>query len=367
MKIFSRCKFLVRIFLLKKQRKLTFLFLIQICFFLSPQGHAGHFVGNGGDFIRAVYMRLGETILDYLKNTEQGRLITEKSKLDLATLLNTLDILKIKVVDDTLRDNAGSIVDAIGEPDKVLLNREAWFNHFEKSRDVYYLIFHEMLRSAGINDDNYVISANLNPFPVSRRVDTKIVPLINLIKEDLLADYINTSKVFVAGSGCPLRSGDLRVEFDQELNTIDISPSQFRNDVSEKRMQDYKACSLAIPAKIPAGKRLVISQIDLLGKIDISNGTHSKLSFEAFLAGTQIAIKTRELTTEAGTSNSSPFSTSLKGRVLTRRTDVLKSNCGGSDNIRINTNIGTTGMGVRDEFFELNKITLYLNLENCYE
>src|SRR5690606_11588726 len=86
--------------------------------------------------------------------------------------LNSIDV--IRVADGILIDNSGSKVEAIGEPGRIVLAGDLWMEHFERERDIYYLVLHELLRAADINDDNYIISGALNPFPQSRRVGTRL-------------------------------------------------------------------------------------------------------------------------------------------------------------------------------------------------
>ncbi len=104
---------------------------------LSQATFAGHFVGNGGDHLRATYIRMGDAVIDFLKETDQGSAIVKKAQLNVGDLDASLDIAKISVTNNTLRDNGGSVVEAIGVPGSVTLNQEAWANHFESELDVY--------------------------------------------------------------------------------------------------------------------------------------------------------------------------------------------------------------------------------------
>ncbi len=117
-----------------------------------------HKVGNGGDYLRAQYLMIGKQVISFLEDTVDGHQLTLSRGLNLDSLKSILDITKLAVVDDLLIDNTGSVVDAIGVPDLVILNSDSWKEHFEKERNIYYLVFHEMLRAAAVNDDNYVIS-----------------------------------------------------------------------------------------------------------------------------------------------------------------------------------------------------------------
>jgi hypothetical protein len=329
-----------------------FLFSILI---LGSQATMAHRVGNGGDHIRATFIKVGQAVVQFLKETEQGSQIAKKSKLNLASLEASLDVEKISVVEEVLRDNSGSVVEAIGEPGFIRLQKESWFRHFEKDHDVTYLVFHEMLRSASVNDDNFTISSALNPFPLSLRVETRVVPTLPLIKEDNLAGIFDLSQVQIAGSGCPTVQNKTRVEFNEEKNLLEVQLNSYRNDVWEGRPLDRKSCSLTIPVKLAKNKRLVISQIDLLGKVDLLAGSQSQLQFEAFLAGSAESLKTRLI----------KASENMKGRILTRRTEVLKSRCGESDNVRINTNLQTRGGRSSIESSEVEEIALFLSLEDC--
>lgn len=336
-------------------KKLVLIAAVAAQSIFASNAFAGHRVGNGGDYIRANYISMGEAITEFLKETEQGQKIVEASDLNVADLAATLDIEKVTVVDEVLRDNSGSVVEAIGEPGAVTLNKEAWFQHFENERDIYYLVLHEMLRSAGVNDDNYVISRAISPFPISRRIETRVVPALPLIAEDLLTPVFDLSKVIVGGNGCPKTVGVTRIEFNQEKNILEVRPSAYRNDVSAARPLDRKTCSIAIPVTVPKNKRLVISQIDLLGKADLQAGAKSQISFEAFVAGSSGLVKTRNFAPTAA----------LKGRHLTRRTEVLKSECGAVTNVRLNSSMLTNASKKKAESMELNSVSLYLSLEDC--
>lgn len=328
--------------------------LLTVLLVLSTStGFAGHRVGNGGDHIRASFILMGEAVLEYLVETEQGQKLLDAHKLSLVDLGQSLDIEKISVTDDVLKDNSGSIVEAIGEPGKIVLNKSAWFKHFEGERDVYYLVFHEMLRSASVNDDNYIISKDLMNFPLSRKVLTKIVPVLPLIAEDNLASVMLIDQLKVAGTGCSAAKNETRIEFDQEKNSLKLSFAKYRTDLSDlSKNVDRKACSLSIPVVVPAKKRVVISQISLHGKVRLNSGSKSQTSFEAFLSGSKAPQKTKLV--NAGNSG-------LVGRTLFRRTEVLKSECGKSDLLRLNSSLLQSGLGSS----EVEEAVLDLTLEDC--
>lgn len=332
-------------------------FVFAIAVLAQVSAWSAYRVGNGGDYIRATYIRMGEAIIDYLENTTSGQEIVKSKKLNLSSLTSTLTIEKIEISDLVLRDNSGSVVEALGEPNKVVLNKESWFNHFEKSRDVYFLVFHEMLRSSGVNDDNYVISSSVSPFPTSKRIDSKVVPGVPLIAQDNLSSVFTLKEIVLGGNGCSQKS-PARVEFDQEKNILDISMQNYRAEVWDSKKMERKSCQVAIPVALPKKKRLVVSQIDMLGKVNLIADTSAQVNFEAFLAGTSASMKTRSFSVQNNTH--------LSGSVLTRRTDVLRSSCGKSETIRLNSNIIANGTSAnRVSGLSVERVSLYLTLEDC--
>lgn len=326
------------------------------CIFLAANNAFAHRVGNGGDHVRATYIQMGEAVLEYLNETQQGQKLVSDNGLSPSHLQSTLDIEKISVTDDLLRDNSGSVAEAIGVADSVTLNKEAWFSHFEKAADIYYLVFHEMLRSAAVNDDNYVISKYLFPFPVTRKIASKVTPVVALIADDNLSQIFAVSKVAVNGNGCPLDLAGTQVSVDEETNTLSVSTRHFRTDSNGTRQLLRKSCALAIPVKLPAKKRIVISQIDIRGKVSLQTKSQSQVSFEAFLAGKSNALKIKTM---------KALSKPLDGRFQMRRTEVLKSNCGGQDILRMNSALLTDAQGLKPESANVSETMVYLNLEDC--
>jgi len=313
--------------------------------------------------VRATFIKAGEVVLNYLVASEQGLQLLIDHKLDLEGLRQTLSIDVITTESGPIWDNGGALVDAIGAPGKIILDRDRWFEHFEKDRDIYYLVFHEMLRAAAINDDNYVISQYLNPLQVGFKIVTHIGDKFLLIDDELLASVINSEEIAINGTGCPqghAGSAAIFADFDYERNILDIYPKNYmlKNGISGSSTILRKSCSLAIPIKVPANTRLVISQIDIGQKFDLATeGEFSNLKLEAFTAGAHApTMSKRVVATNDG----------LQGRSLLRRNEVLVSKCGAQDILRINTSFM---LGVLDEesssWASVDRITLYLKLESC--
>lgn len=138
--------------------------LLLLSLFTAPLAHAGDKTGNGGDHIRAEFLKKGEEVIHFLKSDPAGQRLAREHQLNLAALNNALLAEKIQVVSAGLTDNSGSLADATGEPGKIQLDQLAWKEHLDQNRDVHYLVFHEMLRESRKNDDDYRISKRINPF-----------------------------------------------------------------------------------------------------------------------------------------------------------------------------------------------------------
>lgn len=320
----------------------------------------GHKVGNGGDYIRSTYIQIGENVLEFLATTENGQQVLTTHGLAVDDLKATLTTERIVVTNDILMDNTGSIVDAIGIPGLVILNGAAWMDHFEKERNVYYIVFHEMLRSLGVNDDDYVISKDLINFPIQFKMSTRLLPLIPMLESDSIIDLVTLGNVTVQGSGCSAKA-PAYTELDLTKNVIDITLKSFVTTNSEARKVDYKACNLAVPLQLPAGKRLMISLIDVTGEVRPQSAelqSTNTIRFEGFLAGQQgkVHSKTVVLGSEART-------------VLFRKTDVITTGCGSSEILRLNVNniLQSRGSvaGSEQNQAQIKKISVYLNLEDC--
>ncbi len=338
--------------------RLPIALLFMVVSFSAPV-FSGHIHGNGGDHVRATFFKIGQSVLSYLRETQGGAALVAKHKLDLAKLERTLSIDVVSVEERPLIDNGSSQVDAIGEKGLIVLSKNTWIDHFEKSRDVYYLVFHEMLRASEIGDDDYIVSGALNPFPQSRRVLTRIETRYPLVGGDNLAKIFEASEIAVNGTGCLIGRLGTSLEFDNERNIVEIS---FRNYLTKTgaelgQQMDRKNCALAVPVKVPNGKRLVVSQIDLLAKLDFRGAAQASIGFEAFLGGRQGPLERKNLTHPRG---------QLAGRMLLRRNEVLRSNCGGNDILRINTSSGLQAPAAGElNRMELDRISLSLKIESC--
>jgi hypothetical protein len=319
---------------------------------MSNAAFAGGFVvGNGGDYVRGTFFKVGEAVTNYLTNSSEGQALVAANGLNVDALKATLTIDRVKVSPDKLRDNGGSLVDALGENGAVTLSNDPWTEHFEKNRDVYYLVFHEMLRSAGVNDDSFAISKSINPFPDSFRIVTLLKTLVPLIAEDNLASALDLANMDVRGTGCPADTRGTRVEFDEENNRLEISTRRYTMASSEGHIS-RKNCAFVIPVAVPAGKRIVFSQVDMNAVLDLKSGADAHLQFEAFTAGTSGDVKERD------------YSGPKSGRTLIRKSDAFTTACGANTNLRLNTSANIVS-NERNSTVDVEKITVDLKLEDC--
>lgn len=320
-------------------------------------GPTGTDIGNGGDHVRSTFLNMGDAVLKFLKETDTGKATVEKHGLNLDKLKDTLTIKKITTLEGELKDNGGSDVDAIGIPDSITLKKEAWLDHFERERDVYSLVFHEMLRSASINDDNYTISQALKPFPREFMIKTRLTSVQPLIKDDLLSPLIDSKNIVFGGPGCLGTESANYVDFDYERNVLELTTKSYTVaagtglGLSDSR----KACAISIPVAGRPGKRVVFSQLDLEGQVGLPLGASVKLRAETFIPGSTgpVAEKTVEATTEE-----------VKGRTLMRINQMFTPPCGQSYNLRINTSAQIRSSEALAKT-RIEKLRASLKLESC--
>jgi hypothetical protein len=331
--------------------------LLAVCLaFAATLAHSGFREGNGGDFIRSTYLRMGQAVLEHLKTTAEGQALVEAKGLDLDRLTRGLSVDYVSVQEGLLRDRFGSVVDATGQPESVVLSKDAWVEHFEKERDVYFLVFHEMLREAGVRDDDYVISGALYPFPAGSRITTRIRSLYPLISETRVTDLIAPSGIQFNGSGCPSALDGTFIDLDDERNQLEIRLRKFTLQTTDLRALDRKNCSIAIPVTLPQGQRIVFSQVDLSAKARLSERTQARLTLETFLPGTRGTRAEKALRETADP---------VQGTLLLRKTDTLVSRCGGVQVLRLNASATLQSNTGESSLLDADRLALSFRVENC--
>ncbi len=314
---------------------------------------AGNREGNGGDHIRATFLKMGRAVVHYLRDTEEGARIVSTNHLDLDALESGLDIEKITVIDGELIDNGGSEVDATGEPGRILLKKDRWYEHFERQRDVYYLVLHELLRQAAVNDDNYVISRALNPFPVGERVITRITSLIPVIGAESIDEFLDLDphQMIIAGNGC--KANETFVELDSERNVLDLS----FNGYALSRISGREACAIRMNVKGVPGKRLVLSQLDLLGRVNLPVGASAQIAIATVLSAEPGPQYRKILNTDGG---------AIQGRVVMRENPEFSTACSGDPSILgLNTAASMVASPDGNAGLDVDRISLYFRVETC--
>ncbi len=341
---------------IKQIKMLTVVGLLSIGSVTFARG-GGADVG-GGDIIRAYFLNVGDAVISYLVQSKDGQKLVLENKLDVVNLKKSLDVKFIQVVDGPLIDRTGSLVDATGKPGEIKLNKTSWTQHLNSDLDIYFLVFHEMLRENGINDDNYMISAKISPFPEAYRLKKGLASAKELIAADRLSDTINKDEITFAGSGCPSTSHLTFSRFDSTSNQFEIFPKEMSVVVESKgRTLDRKSCQLAIPYKAAKGKKVIITQVDLAGEVESQVQTSVDLTFEAFAAGSQGKIQTKTIVD------------SQSGGFLFRENTAFASDCGGEGILRLNSAAlareVSNGANEKPTFAKVNKITVSFKIATC--
>ena len=159
-----------------------------------------------------------------------------------------------------------------------------------------------------------------------------------------------------------LNTNRLFTDLNLNENTLDLSFYDYITNLSATGPAfDRKACSLVLPVNLPKNKKLVVSLIDIQGQIDGAPASTStgKVSFEAFLAGSSQKVQVKTIALNEG-----------KRTFLYRKTNVLTSTCGGSSQLRLNSNIilqkgAASKPQDSNEVLQVKKIRVFLNVEDC--
>ncbi len=237
--------------------------LLSFLMALSSTGiaHAGG-EGNGGTVVEALFIREGASIINYLENEAHGQRIVKDFNLNLRDLKDTLTASRIFVVDHELYDNTGAPADAVTEHGIITLNRLKWLQALKTfPQGQRLLIFHEMLRSANIDDDNYRVSLymsiSLLP-PPEPKLDGPIAPLTAMLGLDSI--FVTTGS-----DQYPVRLVDLRLDNENSTLRIDLP----RLPLS--RQKEEIVFQIHLPLKQINGKILRLNQLKYWSDGDFSS------------------------------------------------------------------------------------------------
>lgn len=345
-----------------KPTNLTFAVVLSMLVASTAIARRGGTDIGGGDTVRAFFLNAGDAVISYLTTTSEGQKIVASEGLNIENLEKSLDVNIIKVVDETLIDRTGSLVDALGEKGSITLNKLNWAQHIDSESDVYFLVFHEMLRENGINDDNYVISKALKNFPENLKIKKSLISKKELIASDRLSHVIQKEQIVFGGTGCLIDSARTLTRFDSTTNQFEIYPNEMSTVVGANKLSsDRKGCSIAIPFRAQAGKKIIITQVDLSGDVDLEKSKMAVVTVDTFVAGGKQPIRQTKVI-KSGNSD-------LNAGFLLRENSAAESTCGGEGILRLNS-----GLVLQDElkksttkasYAKVSRVTLSMKAVDC--
>ena len=167
---------------------------------------------------------------------------------------------------------------------------------------------------------------------------------------------VSIDQIQMSGTGCADNSGISEVSEDR--TTIRMS-SPLAAAVDASRRLDRKACSAVITvSKIPAGKRLVVSEVKLEGAQDLGAGAVGKLSHETFLVGEVNPVLEQEL---------GSMEQDIVDAIALTQADATATACG-TESVLLRTNTSLmlrNAAQARASQVTLGLVQLKLRLEDC--
>lgn len=152
------------------------------------------------------------------------------TEVDLDYLRESLERTKFSASADALVDNTGSLVDIIGVKGGLTLDLNSWIEFQKSDQDLRPLIIHELLRTSGINDDDYLISrplySRLAPKSEEKQDSS---PYCNL---RVAKTKSTTSKKKFSGEGFAPMGGNGIMVFNSATNNVSYENAV--KDVKEK-------------------------------------------------------------------------------------------------------------------------------------
>lgn len=131
----------------------------------------------------------------------------------------------------------------------------------------------------------------------------------------------------VGGTGCP--AGTVSASLSGGGSTLSLRFSQYRASAGGARTLDRKACGVAIPFTVPAGKSVAIVGVQYAGRNKLPAGATATLRTETFFAGGSGPVVSKTFT---GPSTGSYRFTSTASA-------PIWSACGASLNLRVNSSL----------------------------
>jgi hypothetical protein len=167
-----------------------------------------------------------------------------------------------------------------------------------------------------------------------------------------LAEVLRMDEAIVGGIGCAVDSYELALS--TQAQNIELKTNAFQSAVSPEHRLDRKACTLAIPLKLPANLRLVVETAKLTGTARVTNKGLAVVNLAAFTGASQ-AEELRQVVETEGES-----------AIELASTEAHVTACGAETLLRVNASSVLQSRG-RDSTAELqvDGIVLGLKLETC--
>ena len=332
---------------------LVFVFIGVFILLVSENVPASTKVGNGGDWVRARFILIGNVVIDFLKNSPEGQKVVQENNLDIEKLKKALNTEFIRLSDGLLLDNNGVEVDARFVDGQIELNRVRWKTHYAFRRDVTFLVFHEMLRFGGYNDDQYQISEKIEPLPKQFRI------LLNVEQNRMIGQGSINDKEFDAeylGIGCP---NEKEREIKIHDNVITFSLHRDRNSI-EKFQNLYldalkSKCRIQFTIPAQSKKQVILNMMDINGEVFIRSKT--KYSVFGHVSHEQNTIEFNKLIT--------PTATIALGQFQIRSPMFIVGECGSS--FKTDFQIQSTFGSIFDKFntSDLHSAKFYFSYQDC--
>lgn len=175
------------------------------------------------------------------------------------------------------------------------------------------------------------------------------------------AASVTLGKPGYGGPGCP--GGSAAVTLSNGGKALNLRFTEYRVRAgTDGRSFDRASCNLTIPVKVPAGKALFVVGFEYKGYNRLPAGAKSTFAVEYFFPGTTGPKIEREFSGP----RSGPFTIN---QALTGAS-VVKSACGASVNLRVNTSLrvtaGKTQASASIRNADVNTAMIYrLELRDC--
>lgn len=117
--------------------------------------------GNGGSLVQRKFIEAGEESLERARYSPKVLDLLPEPAATLTRMRGLLTIDVVKVRNLPLTDNKGSTAESLGVPGEILLDYSLWYQKIKDAIPLQKDSFHELLRAANIDDDNYRISKHL--------------------------------------------------------------------------------------------------------------------------------------------------------------------------------------------------------------